>query len=91
MLLIAILVALSAGLTLVLIAVLALRKRLVTGDPQLVGKLARVETALTPHGTVIVSGELWPARSIDGLVIPAQRAVNVVGVDDIYLLVEATR
>ncbi len=95
MLLIAILIALlvaivTALLLLVLVAVLSLRKRFGNNDQQLIGESARVETTLSPHGTVIVGGELWRARSIDGLVITTQHAVKVVGVDDLCLLVEAS-
>ena len=89
MLLPAILVAIVAGLMLlVLVAGLSLNKRFGNSDQQLIGESACVETTLTPRGTVIVRGELWPARSIDGLVITAQHAVKVVGVDDLCLLVE---
>lgn len=91
MILLAILVAIFAGLLLlVLVAGLWLRKRFANSNQQLVGESARVETALTPHGTVIVGGELWPARSIDRIAIAAQHAVKVVGVDDLCLLVEAS-
>ncbi len=91
MLLIAILVTIVASLLLlVLVAGLSLRKRFGNNDQQVVGKSARVETTLSPDGTVIVGGELWPARSIDGLIITRQHAVKVVGVDDLCLLVEAS-
>jgi membrane-bound ClpP family serine protease len=86
--LIAIIVVVSlllAGLT----AVLSLRKRFANRDLRLVGESARVETTLTPDGTVIVGGELWPAQSTDGEVIPAQCLVRIVGVQDLSLLVEA--
>ncbi|MEP6718959.1 MAG: NfeD family protein [bacterium] len=91
MLLIAILVTIVASLLLlVLVAGLSLRKRFGNNDQQVVGKSARVETTLSPDGTVIVGGELWPARSIEGLIITRQHAVKVVGVDDLCLLVEAS-
>jgi membrane-bound serine protease (ClpP class) len=70
------------------VAVLSLRKRFANRDLRLIGESARVETTLTPSGTVIVRGELWPARSIDSLVIQSQNHVRVVGVDDLSLLVE---
>ncbi len=90
MLLIAIVAAtVSSLLLLVLVAGLSLRKRFANNDQKLVGESARVERTLTPHGTVIVGGQLWPARSIDGLVITPQHAVTVVGVDDLCLLVAA--
>jgi membrane-bound ClpP family serine protease len=76
-------------LLITLIGVLSLRKRFDNGDLPLIGESGRVETTLTPEGTVIVGGELWAARSTDGLVIASQRRVRVVGVDDLSLLVEA--
>jgi membrane protein implicated in regulation of membrane protease activity len=85
----AIAVVIIAGLLLIaVIAALSLRKRYANRDLQLIGESARVETALTPAGTVIVGGELWPARSIDGLVIASQHGVRVVGVDGLSLLVK---
>lgn len=72
-----------------LVAVLSLRKRFANRELRLIGESARVETTLTPEGTVIMDGELWPARSIDSLVISSQRRVRVVGIDDLSLLVEA--
>ncbi|HZE63162.1 MAG TPA: NfeD family protein [Pyrinomonadaceae bacterium] len=77
------------GLLLIaLISVLSLRKRFANRDLRLIGEAARVETTLTPEGTVIVGGELWPARSVDGLVIASRRQVRVVSVADLSLLVE---
>ncbi len=77
------------GLLLIaLISFLSLRKRFANRDLRLIGEAARVETTLTPDGTVIIGGELWPARSIDGLVIASRRRVRVVSVDDLTLLVE---
>ena len=83
-------VAIVASLLLLgLVTVLSLRKRFRNPELQLVGTSAHVETTLSPDGTVIVGGELWPARSSDGLIITRQRAVKVVGVDGICLIVEA--
>jgi membrane-bound ClpP family serine protease len=77
------------GLLLIaMISLLSLRKRFANRDLRLIGKAARVETTLTPEGTVIVGGELWPARSVDGLVIASRRRVRVVSVADLSLLVE---
>ena len=77
------------GLLLIaLISFLSLRKRFANRDLRLIGEAARVETTLTPDGTVIIGGELWPARSIDGLVIASRRRVRVVSVEDLSLLVE---
>jgi membrane-bound ClpP family serine protease len=89
MLMTATLVAFTLGLLLAeLVGVLSLRKRFANRDLRLIGESARVETTLTPDGTVIVRGELWPARSIDSLVIESHHRVRVVGVDELSLLVE---
>ena len=40
-----------------------------------------VEQSLTPQGAVLVHGELWLARSLDGAHIPANTKVIVVGTD----------
>ncbi|MEP6740854.1 MAG: NfeD family protein [bacterium] len=84
-----IVVAIALGLVLALIvAVLSLRKRFANNDLRLIGESGRVETTLTPEGTVIVNGELWPACSADDLVISSRRLVRIVGVDDLFLRVE---
>ena len=72
-----------------LVVALALRKRFADRDLRLIGKPARVETPLTPDGTVIIGGELWSARSVNGLVIPSEYTVRVVAIDNLSLLVEA--
>ena len=82
-------VVLALGVLLIgLITVLSLRKRFSNRDLRLIGESARVETTLIPDGNVIVRGELWPARSIDRLVVQSKQQVRVVGVDDLALLVE---
>jgi len=88
MLTIAIVAAIASLLLIVLVALLSLRKRFANGDVKLIGASARVETALTPDGTVIVSGELWQAQSTNGEFIPAQCLVRIIGVQDLSLLVE---
>jgi membrane-bound ClpP family serine protease len=86
---IAIVAAIATLLLIVLVAFLSLRKRFANRDVNLIGASARVETALTPDGTVIVCGEIWPAQSTNGEFISAQRLVRVIGVKDLSLLVEA--
>ena len=70
------------------VVALSLRKRFGNSDLQLIGESARVETSLAPNGSVIVNGELWPALSMNGEVIPAQSPVRIVAVWDLSLLVE---
>jgi membrane-bound serine protease (ClpP class) len=72
----------------VFVVALALRKRFGNSDLQLIGESARVETPLAPNGSVIVNGELWPARSKNGEVIPTQSRVRIVAVRDVSLFVE---
>ena len=46
-----------------------------------------VDVPLSPKGSVLINGELWMARSIDSLLIPARTQVTVVGFEDHLLLV----
>ncbi|HEV7797676.1 MAG TPA: NfeD family protein [Pyrinomonadaceae bacterium] len=57
-------------------------------DINLIGEVARVDTGLNPEGTVIVGGELWPAKSNDGAPISSRARVRVVGFEDHLALVE---
>jgi membrane-bound ClpP family serine protease len=63
-------------------------KRAGSGDPDLMGAAASVETALEPEGSVLVRGELWPARSRTGARLERGRAVRVVGASRHLLEVE---
>jgi membrane-bound ClpP family serine protease len=73
----------------IVIVALWRHKKAAAGDIKLIGEIATVEAPLTPEGTVIVGGELWPARSHDGRVILSQARVRVVGFKDFFVLVEA--
>ena len=86
-LLILMLASVAALATLVVVA-LYLHKKAGAGDVKLVGELARVETKLDPEGTVIVGGELWRARSKDGVHVSAHARVRVVGFEDHLAVVE---
>jgi membrane-bound ClpP family serine protease len=66
-------------------------KRAGTGDVDLLGAAASVETALEPEGSVLVRGELWPARSRSGVSLERGRAVRVVGTRRHLLEVEPAR
>ncbi len=61
------------------IVVRAQLRKVVTGIESLVGKKGLAKTALSPHGTVLVEGELWEAESASGD-IPAGTAVAVTAV-----------
>ena len=63
-------------------------KKSSTGEIKLIGEVGRVDTKLDPEGTVIVSGELFPAKSKSGAVIASNTRVRVVGFDGHLALVE---
>ncbi len=86
-LLIAILAAIAALAT-VLVVALYRHKKAGAGEIKLLGEIAHVDIKLDPEGTVIVCGELWRAKSNDGAVIAAHARVRVVGFEDHLALVE---
>ncbi|HKR61401.1 MAG TPA: NfeD family protein [Pyrinomonadaceae bacterium] len=59
-----------------------------TGKIQLLGAPAVAETELDPEGTVLIAGELWRARSVDGTTIPASQRVEVAGIEGHLVLVK---
>ena len=67
-------------------ALLAQRKRATTGREALVGKRAIVRAALNPDGMVLLTGELWKARTEEGP-IPEGATVEVIGMDGFTVLV----
>lgn len=71
-----------------LIAALSRHKKAGSTDIKLIGEIARVDTKLDPVGTVLVSGELWRARSDDGATISSRVRVRVVGFQDHIVLVK---
>jgi membrane-bound ClpP family serine protease len=79
--------ALSTSLVGAVIAALYHHKKVSAADIKLLGEIARVSCRLDPDGTVLVSGELWRAKSIDNSMIPAQTKVLVVGFQDHLALV----
>jgi membrane-bound serine protease (ClpP class) len=87
LLLIGLLATVAALATLIVVA-LYVHKRAGAGDVRLIGEVAQVDTKLDPEGTVIVRGELWRARSKNGVPISAQARVRVVGFDGVLAVVE---
>ncbi len=83
------LIGLAALIILVAICLIALsrHKKSGTGKIQLLGAEAYVESQLNPEGAVLIQGELWRARSEDGMSIASQERVEVVAVDGHLLLV----
>ena len=61
-----------------------------TGQLNLPGALAIVETTLQPEGSVLVRGELWRATSRTGATIERSRSVRIVGASGHLLEVEPT-
>jgi membrane-bound ClpP family serine protease len=73
------------------IALLSRHRKAGTGGPKLLGRTARVETALEPEGAIIIGGELWRAR-LRGSASKVVRgsAVRIIGVSGHLLEVEPT-
>lgn len=62
------------------------RHRVATGVEGMIGDRAIVVEPCRPEGTVRLRGEIWSARSADG--VEAGQAVTVTGVDGLTLEVE---
>ena len=54
--------------------------------PTMVGMRGKVRSPLSPEGHVMIKGELWGAKSIDGD-IDTGEVVTVVGQDSLQLVV----
>ena len=88
LLLIAIL-AFLATLSLFVVIALYRHKKSSKGIVKLIGEIAEANTALDPEGSVIVHGELWPARSRSGTTFPRSTRLRIVAAEDHLLLVES--
>jgi membrane-bound ClpP family serine protease len=53
----------------------------------LLNAIGIVETPLNPNGTVLINGELWLAKSVNGTTIPSKTKITVVGAEAHVLLV----
>ncbi|HEU4477152.1 MAG TPA: NfeD family protein [Pyrinomonadaceae bacterium] len=84
------LLALGLLALLIIVSVISLwkHKRAGIGRIQLLGATGVVHRDLDPEGAVLIEGELWSARSIDGTTIPAQQPIEVVSVKGHLLLVK---
>jgi membrane-bound serine protease (ClpP class) len=71
-----------------ILAAMSRHKKSANNEIQLVGSRGHVEAELAPEGTVLVHGELWRARSADGINIASNTIVQVVGLSGHLLLVE---
>jgi membrane-bound serine protease (ClpP class) len=80
------------GLLLIAAAVYAMllsrHHKAATGELDLIGAVAAVETALEPEGAVLVRGELWRARTRAGAKVERGCRVRVVGASAHLLEVE---
>jgi membrane-bound serine protease (ClpP class) len=61
-----------------------LRRRRVTGREGMIGTSGRVTQSLEPKGMVLIKGENWQARSIEGK-IEAGESIDVVGIAGLEL------
>lgn len=73
---------------LLLVAAMSRHRKAAMGELELIGATAAVETMLGPQGSVLVRGELWPARSSTGDTIERGRRVRIVGARGLLLQVE---
>jgi membrane-bound serine protease (ClpP class) len=84
--------ALIAGALLIAAAVyiilLSRHHKAATGEFELIGAQASVETTLEPEGAVLVRGELWRARSRAGTTVGRGCRVRIVGASAHLLEVE---
>lgn len=72
----------------IVIAAWSRHKKVARRTLKLVGEVAQVDSQLDPEGTVLVSGELWRAKSKNGEFISPHARVRVVGFQEHLLLVE---
>ena len=63
-----------------------LRRQTLVGLPTMEGSKGKARSPLSPEGQVMIKGELWGAKSIDGN-IDVGEAVAVVGQDGLQLIV----
>ena len=84
------LLGLGLAALLLAIAVISLwkHKKSGTGRIQLLGTPAIVHTQLEPEGAVLIDGELWRARSLDGTTIAVKERVRVVRVEGHLVIVK---
>jgi membrane-bound ClpP family serine protease len=62
----------------------SLRRRKVTGAEGMLGQTGEVARALRPEGTVMVGGEYWQAKSLDGDIDKGEE-VEITGIDGLRL------
>ena len=80
--------ALTITLSLAIVIALYRHKKASSGPIHVVGETGEVSSDLMPEGTVFVHGELWRARSGQGLTLDSGTRVRVVGVEGHLLVVD---
>lgn len=79
----------AVGLAIALgIVTMSRRQKAATGELELMGARAAVETPLEPEGSVLIRGELWRARARTSARVERGRIVRVVGASGYLLEVE---
>ena len=63
-----------------------LRRQTLVGLPTMEGSKGKAKSPLSPEGQIMIKGELWGAKSIDGD-IDIGEVVTVVGQDSLQLIV----
>ena len=79
---------LLAALVALALMALSRHKKSGTGQIQLLGAEGLVQAELRPEGAVLIKGELWRARSIDGTSIAVRERVEVAAVDGHLVVVK---
>jgi membrane-bound serine protease (ClpP class) len=79
------------GLLILLIVATSRHKKSATSQIQLIGSSGLVDTELNPQGSVLIRGELWSARSLDGTRIAPHTRVRVVELQGHLVAVERIR
>ncbi|HEY6806978.1 MAG TPA: NfeD family protein [Pyrinomonadaceae bacterium] len=73
--------------TLLLVALRSRHHKRRPSTTSLINSTGIVETPLNPNGAVLIGGELWLAKSINGTTIPSKTKVTVVATEAHVLLV----
>ena len=90
-LIVLVIVAIIAFLIIVIIwGIRAHRRRVSAGREELVGRIAKVKTVLSPLGTVLVEGELWTAVLDEDQALPGDEVV-ITKVDGLKLQVTKSK
>jgi len=85
---VAALIGLGLALILIALALLLRQRKAAAGNTEVMRRVAYVEQALDPEGTVIVGGELWCARARAGEHIMRGTRVRIVATRGHWLEVE---